>query len=818
MRLFFQGRPHGFWRSLAAKPTLLHSVLLFGTAVGSAVPAASAYAQAGVADDGARATSFDVPAGPLEDALNRFARQAGITLSFDPALVRGKQADALSGSRSVADGLAALLSAHRLAAVRGDSGAYSVQPATAAETAVASGTALPTLTVTAEAEHADGPVHGYVAQRSATATRTDTPLIETPRAVTVVTREQMDDQAVHTVEQSLRYSAGVLTEVKGYDPRLSSLTVRGFAPAEFLDGFKLYTSNAYSGWLIEPQGLERVELLKGPGAVYDPSAPGGVINMVSKRPSAEAVREVGLSIGNNDRYQGSFDLGGALNADGSLLFRLNGLFRNSSGQTDFSRDDRNFIAPALTWKPSSRTKVTLLAEVTRDRMTPESAWPIGALIAPNPNGRIPRERFVGEPGVDHYDRNASSVTYLLEHQLNDHWTLRQNARYAALDIDYQQVYGESFQSDQRTLNRGVRRLVDKSRTAALDTQVEGRFRTGPVAHTLLLGMDYQRYVSDKKSGVGPASPIDAFAPVYGAPVTVPAVTPVFASSMPAGSTVTTDGLRQRGIYVQDQMRSGPWSLGLAVRRDQSRNSFSGSLVAAPGPDTKTTYNAGLLYLASNGLAPYLSYSTSFTPLPGALANGTLFKPELGRQFEVGLKYRPPGVDALFTISAFDLRKNNVTTFNPYLFSPTAQIGEVRTRGPELEARAALTKQLKLVASYTFLDAKVTRSLNPSEVGKQPVQTARKTASLWLDYRFGSSELRGWSVGGGVRYVDKVPASTDNSLYNPAYTLVDAALRYEHGPYTFALNATNLFNKTYVAGYGQYYGQGRALQAKATFRW
>jgi len=782
--------------------------MLLGIAAGWAAPARHACAQAG---DAARA-AFEVPAGPLEDALNRFARQAGITLSFDPALVRGKQADALTGSRTVPEGLAALLLAHRLAAVRGDGGAYTVQPAPAATAEATGSAALPTLTVTAETEHADGPVHGYVAQRSATAMRTDTPLIETPRAVTVVTREQMDDQAVHTVEQSLRYSAGVLTEVKGYDPRLSSLTVRGFAPAEFLDGFKLYTSNAYSGWLIEPQGLERVELLKGPGTVYDPAAPGGVINMVSKRPSAEAVREVGLPIGNNNRYQGSFDLGGALNDDGSLLFRLNGLFRSSSGQTDFSRDDRNFLAPALTWKPSSRTKVTLLAEVTRDRMTPESAWPVGALITPNPYGRISRSRFIGEPGVDHYNRNASSVTYLFEHQLSDNWTLRQNARYARLDIDYQQVYGLAFQSDQRTLDRGIRRLVDKSRTSAFDIQLEGRLRTGRVAHTLLIGMDYQRYVSDKKIGAGPASSIDAFAPVYGAPVTVPTVGPVF------GSAIASDGLRQHGIYVQDQMRSGPWSLGLAVRRDQSRNSYTGGVLTAQGPDTKTTYNAGLLYLAPNGLAPYFSYSTSFTPLPGALSNGSLFKPELGRQLEAGLKYRPPGMDALFTVSVFDLRRNNVATINPYLFTPSAQIGEVRSRGPEFEARTALTKQLKLVASYTFLDAKVTRSLNLAEVGRQPVQTARNTASLWLDYRLGGPEWRGWSVGGGVRYVGKVPASADNSFYNPAYTLVDAALRYERGPYTFALNATNLFNRTYVAGNGQYFGQGRALQAKATFRW
>ncbi|RQO43196.1 TonB-dependent siderophore receptor [Variovorax sp. KBW07] len=791
-------------------------MLLFGTAVGSAVPVTFAWAQAGVAAGDTRATSFDVPAGPLEDALNRFARQAGITLSFDPALVRGKQADALSGSRPVAEGLAALLSAHRLAAVRGDSGAYSVQPATAtgAETATtaAGGSALPTLTVTAEAEHADGPVHGYVAQRSATATRTDTPLIETPRAVTVVTREQMDDQAVHTVEQSLRYTAGVLTEVKGYDPRLSSLTVRGFAPAEFLDGFKLYTSSSYSGWSVEPQGLERVELLKGPGAVYDPSAPGGVINMVSKRPTAEAVREVGLSVGNNNRYQASFDLGGALNADGSLMFRLNGLLRNSDGQTDFSRDDRSFIAPALTWRPSARTKVTLLAEVTRDRMTPQSAWPEGALVMRNPNGRIPSDRFIGEPGIDHYNRNAASLTYLLEHRLDDNWTLRQNARYATLDIDYQQVYGAAFRSDMRTLDRAVMRLLDRSRAATLDTQVEGRFTTGPIAHTLLLGLDYQRYVSDKKSAGAPAQPIDAFAPVYGAPVTVPSFTPQFAT------IVTTDGVTQRGIYAQDQMRAGPWSLGLAVRQDRSRNLYNAFLPGRATPDTKTTYNAGLLYLSPSGLAPYASYSTSFTPLPGALADGSPFKPELGRQFEMGLKYRPPGMDALFTLSTFDLRKSNALTFNPYQFGLPTQTSEVRTRGPELEARAALTKQLKLVASYTFLDAKVTRSFNPAEIGKQPMQTARNTASMWLDYRFGSPELRGWSIGGGVRHVGKVPARVDNSLYNPAYTLFDAAVRYERGPYAFSVNATNLFDKTYVAGYGQFFGQRRTLQAKATVRW
>ncbi|HEX7868464.1 MAG TPA: TonB-dependent siderophore receptor, partial [Variovorax sp.] len=664
-------------------------------------------------------------------------------------------------------------------------------------------------TVTAPGERADGQVEGYVAQRSATATRTDTALLETPRAVTVVTRAQMDDQAVRTVEQSLRYSAGVLTEVSGYDTRFASLSVRGFAPAEYLDGFKLPTSSLITRWLAEPQALERVELLKGPGAVYDPSAPGGAINMVSKRPSADAVREVSLSVGNRNRQQASFDLGGAVNADGSLLFRLNGVLRNSDGQTDYSRDDRSFIAPSLTWTPSARTKVTLLAEVARDRTTPKSIWPEGTLVMPNPWGSIPRERFTGEPGFDRYNRDAFSLTYLLEHRLDDHWTLRQNARHASLDVDYRQVYGTGFQSDLRTLDRMAMRVRDRSRTTTLDTQLESRFSTGPVAHTLLMGVEYQRQASSLQGSVVAAPSIDAFAPVYGAPVPEPAF-----------SAATDNGITQRGFYVQDQMRSGPWSLGLTVRQDRASNSFSPLVASSRGIDTntKTTYNAGLLYLAPNGLAPYFSYSTSFTPLSGAFANGDPLRPELGRQFEAGLKYRPPGVDALFTVSAFDLRKNNSPTFDPYVIGPISQIGEVRTRGPEFEARAGLTRQLKLVASYTLLDAKITRSLNPAEVGKQPLNTARQTAALWLDYRFGSPALQGWSIGGGVRHVGKVPANTDNSLYNPPYTLLDAALRYERGPYSFALNATNLTDRRYIAGNGQYFGQSRAVQAKLTYRW
>ena len=791
--------------------------MLFGTAVGWAMPAERAWAQAG---DAARAT-FEVPAGPLEDALNRFARLAGITLSFDPALVRGKQADALSGSLTVTEGLAALLSAHRLEAVRSTSGAYLVQPLASA--LAGDHSRLPAVIVTASAERADGPVGGYVAQRSATASKMDAALIETPHAVTVIAREQMDDQAVQTAEQSLRYTAGVLIEVTGYDPRYSSLTVRGFAPVEFFDGLRLLTAGIHSGWPSEPQGLERVELLKGPGAaLYGSAASGGVLSMVSKRPTQEAVREVGISAGNHDRYQGSFDLGGSLNASDDLLFRLNGVFRNSGGQTDFGRDDRAFIAPALTWKPSSRTSITLLADVTRDRITPKSWWPDGALLTPNPNGRIPVSRFIGEPGLDRYKRDTFSFTALLEHRLSDNWTFHQDLRYSDFKLDYRQIYGSAFQSDLRTLDRSVLYSQAKGRSFIYDDRIEGHFRSGSIAHTLLIGMAYQAYrgqQTDNSSfpwdvSTSNVPPLDAVAPIYGT------------ARDASGSVMRDDSrMRQTGLYARDQMRTGPWTVDLALRYDRTRGAYDDhntqrreNATTLSSQARKLTYNAGLLYLTEGGLAPYINYSTAFTPQVGVTPAGDIFQPETSRQLEVGLKYQPTGSNMLFTLAAFDLDKRNVLSLDPTRTGSQLQMAQVRSRGLEIEGKTELTRQLKLLASYTYLDARVPRTNIPEQVDKRPLQTARNTASLWLDYRFGSQPLQGWSLGGGVRYVGKVPASVDNSRFNPAYTVVDAALRYERGPYSFSLNASNLFNKTYVAGLGQFFGQSRTLQAKAVYRW
>ena len=651
---------------------------------------------------------------------------------------------------------------------------------------------------------------GFLAKRASSATKTDTPIMETPHAVTVITNAQMTAQGVETVEQALRYTAGVMTEVTGYDLRYQSLVIRGFAPAMYRDGMRVFASGSYGDWQVDPQGVERLEVLKGPASVlYGQGSPGGLVNQVSKRATPDAVREVGLTIGNHDRYQATADVGGAITDE--LSFRINALVRDSKTQTDFSKDNRVFIAPTLTWRPSAATSFTLLADVTQDRATPKSWWPDRALLDPHPGGRLPVSRFLGEPGFDHYNRDMASLGYLFEHVTDSGWTLRQNLRYSRFKLDYQHIYGNDF-IDDNTISRGSLVSRTQGNAVTLDNQAQTHVNWGGLDQKLLFGVDYQRFSGYEDLGFGDAPNLDVYNPVYGQPFDAP----------------TTDRslskLRQLGVYAQDQMKVGGWILNAGLRHDRAVTNNSGGGFSLTQRDQKTTVDLGVMRDIGGGFAPYASFSTSFEPdIDGTAYDspsnplGNPLKPQTGRQAEAGIKYQPTGSDMLFTASVFDLRKRNVTTDdldNPGYY---VQTGEIRVRGVELEATVAMTRQLDLVAGITRLDPKVTASNDPTELGHEPVQIARSTAKLWVDAKL-NGVTEGLSVGGGVRYVGKVAADAGNTYFNPGYTLFDAAVRYTRGPVTLSLNGANLFNHIYYANRAQFYGQTRTVLGTMIYRW
>lgn len=691
---------------------------------------------------------------------------------------------------------------------------------------------LPEVTVRAsQAETATGPVGGYVARRSASATKTDTPISETPQSISVISREQMDDRGVQTVSEAFAYSAGVIGD-NVVESRYDRPVIRGFPARQYQDG--LYINYYASGYLmprVDPYGLERVELLRGPSSVlYGANAPGGLVNLVSKRPTAEPLREINLQYGSHDRKQASFDLSGAVDDNGTVLYRLTGLFRDSDTQTDFAKDDRIFIAPALTFRPSADTTFTLLTHYQRDRQgTAINFLPREGTIIPTVDGRrISSSFFTGEPAFNNFDREEYAVGYAFEHRFNDTLRVRQNLRYTHSDLVYTGVYAGGWASAaQQQLRRGSLDASGQLDTFTVDTQAQLDFTTGPVAHKVLAGIDYQHGDFDDRQGFGtvgtpPLGLIDPFNPVYGS-----SINPI------TSYTDARQTQRQLGIYLQDQMKIAERLIFVAGGRKDwaSANTTSTRIVTATNARTETrtpidqddfTYRLGLLYQAPLGLTPYVSYSTSFQPQAGTDAQGAPFKPTTGKQTEVGIKFQPPGVNSAITASVYDLRQQNVLTRDPVNTTFQIQTGEVRSRGFELEGTLDLSNGWKAISSYTLMDMEVTQSNGP-DLHKAPTNRPRHTAGLWVDYTVRGGTFKGVGVGAGARYIGSSWGDSANTFKVPSVWLADAALHYTlDAHWRFALTATNLFDKEYIGQCGSattcYYGYRRNVLGTVTYRW
>jgi iron complex outermembrane receptor protein len=672
------------------------------------------------------------------------------------------------------------------------------------------------------AERADGPVDGYSAQQSATATKTATPILETPQAINVVTSDQIQDQGAQSVGQALRYTPGVTTEPNGSSSVFDETRVRGFEPLQYLDGLRLPLYQFFAAPRIEPYGLERIEVLKGPGSMlFGQNSPGGLINMVSKRPTEQALHEVQLQTGSYDRLQGAFDLGGPIDAQKTWLYRLTGLVRDADTVVDFTRDNRYFLAPALTYQPSADTRLTFLAQFGRDEGNfPQNFLPAQGTLLFNPNGRIPASRFWGEPDYDRLRRNQYSVGYDFEHRFNDTWTVRQNLRYASVDVDFKSFYPFGLDADLRTLLRGASAQQIHANAFTVDNQLQAEFVTGALRHTALFGVDYLRSSGDYVQDFGFASSIDIFAPVYGAPI--PSLAPRLSSQQ---------NQDQIGVYAQDQIKFGGWTLTFGGRHDtvSSTTEDQLALTSVTQDDDAFTGRVGIGYLFGNGIAPYASYATSFQPTIGTDRNGDPFAPTTGRQYEVGIKYRPSGSNALITLAAFDTIQHNALTPDPVDPNFSVQTGEIRVRGIEIEGKGKVTPNLEVIASYAYLDSEITQSTNPAEVGNRVPLVLRQQASLWGFYTFDSGPLAGLGLGAGVRFIGDSYSEATNSIPIPSYTLVDAAVHYELGRLfpelgdtKLSITATNLFDKYHVTYcFGLAYctlGAGRVVLATMTHRW
>ncbi|WP_322615107.1 TonB-dependent siderophore receptor [Pseudomonas sp. BIC9C] len=810
-------------------PRSLDSLLrrsLLAVAIAFCTPLASSPLFA--AEQASSVRAYNLPAAPLANTLNQIASQAGLALALTPSLAAGKTSAPVNGQFDAAGALREALRGTGLQLEQSNAGTYSL-------VAVPEGVmALPATSVIGveDAESAWGPAQGYTAKRTAAGTKTDTALVEAPRSISVVTRQQMDDRNVHTLDDAVRYLPGITASSFGSDTRSDWLRVRGFGPTQFLDGLPL-PKGVYANPKQETWNLDRLALLRGPASsVYGQTPPGGLLDMVSRRPSAEASSEIQLQYGSDNHRQINFASTGKIDDEGQFLYSLSGVLRDGGTPIDHIDDMRYNIAPSLTWNIDDDTRFTLLTQFTRDDTGITSQfYPIQGTKIDMPFGEISHHKNLGDPNYDFYDRTYYALGYAFEHRLNDVWQFRQNLRYTKSELSFQTVtvnsYGPSFGSvvdDQGNTGRGTTNVDEDIAQFAVDNNFQGDFVTGDVSHTLLIGLDHQRNTTNYLSIFGTAPGINVNNPIYGLPI-----------ERPARSTAFYDyeqKTQQTGLYIQDQMALDQWRLTLGGREDWVH---TGTTFFNKGDATNTerdknfSGNAAISYVFDSGFVPYLSYAESFQPTSNAVASPTeSFKPTEGKQWELGIKYQPPGSNTLLTAAVYDLTQKNVSvTNNVGNVTVTSQTGEVKVKGLELEAVSDVTENLKVTAAYTLAKSEVQEGIYK---GNRLQLMPNQQASVWGDYTWHNGALDGFGIGAGARYTGNTYGDQANTWLGKAgaYTVFDAVVHYDLGRLdsslkgaSLAVNATNLFDKDYIStcdSFYCYYGDQRSVVASATYKW
>ncbi len=658
-------------------------------------------------------------------------------------------------------------------------------------------------------------------QMQSGATKLATPDIETPQSVSIVTREQFEEQGATSVRQAVSYTPGVYSNQIGASNRFDYIVLRGFSDGSldnvYLDGLKMMgDTNSHSSLVVDPWFLEDIEVVRGPASVlYGRSSPGGIVALTSRKPSFDAGGEVKLFAGNNNQRGAAFDVTGALDDNDRVAARLSGMTRYADSQFGPLKEERYALMPSLTWRITDQTRLDLMAYLHRD---PEggshSGLPYDGTVVPHYGQKISNTFYEGEDDYDKYDRRENMVGYNIEHMFDSGWSVRQKLRYLHTDVELNQVYAAGWLNETE-LNRGYSGSDEKMSAITLDNQLDGSFDTWQVNHRLLVGIDYQDRSNNTTGFYGAFPPIDAFNPVYGAK---PDYIDMYAREK--------HKLRQTGYYLQDQMSWDRWRITLGGRYDQVSVSNIDKIKDTRSDLDKNNFStrAALLYLFDNGFAPYVSYSTAFTPTSFADENGNLLDPMKGKQWEAGLKYEPEGLNSQFSASVFRINQTNIATKEEPT-DPYRSIGEIESEGVELEAISQLTNSFRLQAAYTYTDIRYKKS-SPEEQGKRAVYAPRNQASAWLSYDVKSGPLDGLTLGSGVRYVNGITSDRLNTHTLPSYTLVDMVIGYDLTNIgikglSAQLNVNNLTDKRYVAACNSlsycYFGAERSIVGSVSWK-
>lgn len=649
-------------------------------------------------------------------------------------------------------------------------------------------------------------VQGELSRYSAL--KDDTPIIESARSISIETKQNIEIKGLQYLDEVYTYSAGVTGETFGFATRGDWVRVRGLNVPLYQDSLQSLFGN-YNNARPHVYTLEQVEILKGPASVlYGKGSPGGLVNIVSKTPQAEAAHEIVATVGNFNYRQLAFDSTGAIGGDDTWQYRVVGVTRDAETQVDFVEDNTDVFAPSIAWQPSEQTRITLLANFTKtEGDTAAQFLPIRGTLVPAPNGEtLDFGTYTGDPDFNQYDTETNSITLLGEHQINDTWHLQVTSRYTDAEANYRQAWTSFLPTGRYVYNpdftlyrdgyvpRTFYRGDGTSEQLAFDGRLRAEFETGGIEHKVLIGAQHQDveigsagyyaaaigydYATGGPDAVyGDMFWINIFNPQYG---NVPPMEALNALYTKEPSTTSTDS----GLYISDQISVGAWRFTLGARFDDTSTETAG----AKQDDSAVSTSIGALYQFDNGISPYVSFSESFEPVIGTngdTSNPQPLDPQEGEQLEVGVKYQPTGIPAFVTLAYFDIDQTNLNDPSALVGQIQQQRGTANISGVELEAGAQF--------GDTSVDLNISQVDTESADGYQFASIPKDQASLWVNY----TPTTGLSAGAGVRYVGESFDGAD-AIRTPSYTLIDAMLGYRTEQWHYSLNVRNATDKEYVA--------------------
>jgi len=640
-----------------------------------------------------------------------------------------------------------------------------------------------------------------VATETTAVGRMPTDILVAPASISVITSKEIEERGADSVEKVVQYTAGVVTDYYGGDDRYDYIDIRGFTPYTYRDGLAI--GRTFGGVKEEPYAYERIEVLKGTSSSgFGAAEPGGAINYVTKLPKTERFGEVYATGGSFSHKEGGFDFGDNLTEDDTLSYRLTGKFQNADAEYDYSKDNEKFLMGGLTWRPTDLTSLSFVFDhLDKDGIPGSGGQPIGS--------DFDRDKFFGEPDYYFLTTNRNSYSLMFDHDFDNGLSFGSKARYSNSDTAFGSAYLSNTRTDGSHLaDRYFFGSDTSTEQFVVDAHLMYEKDFDNVESRTLVGIDYNNFKSDNY-GLYDASapPISTTDPVYtGGPV----------STDPTYGTANDQ--KTTGLYLQQDLTF--WdklTTSVGVRNDWFDLSQDDLFSSASDSDTqsKFTKRFGVSYKITEEVAAFASYAESAAP-PGI---GT--EPTTGRQYEVGIKYRPEAFPALFTASVYDLTKSNITVYDSVTYLPST-VEKVRHRGFELEARAEVTESIDVIAAYSYIDSKIDEPGGVND-GNRLMRVPKHLASVWTTYTLDGEGARGdMTFGVGGRYMDSYFLDLANSGSSESAFVFDASFTYKiQKNTTFQLNMSNVFDEKHIASQdsgGVYYNPGRTVLATLRQTW